>query len=129
MTEEAEASIHNQLLRMSERLEKERHAKTARAAGILVSVLAIAGTIGGGVWRLGEVSAQQQQTRSDVAQVLVVVQRLDRDAETVRARLDEGARADTDLRGSIRDLDQRIWAARPVASARRQQENVSDVNQ
>ncbi len=110
---------HEHLAAVTERVntivaarEKERGGKVVRNIGVIATCVALIGTLGGGIWSLGEVSAQQQQTRADVARVLVAVELLGKASATVDARLDAVTRESAGLHESIKALEQRQWEQR-----------------
>jgi hypothetical protein len=108
-------TVRSQLIRIADEREREGWARIGRAVGITVSVLAIVGTLGGGVWRLGEVSAQQQQTRSDVARVLVVVEGLHTEGATVRETLRVNEAEHERIRTDLRTVEQKLYDARRMS--------------
>jgi len=94
---------------------------------IVSAIVALPATAGAAytAWTIatgvGEVRAQQRQVRDDVALVLTAVQKLSLEGETTRARLDEGARADTELRAAIKAIDDRQWSERRAVAVERPQ--------
>jgi len=106
-------SMHVEAAVAREKDAARRRQLAWKLGGVFVPLL-ISGLLFSGrmLFVVGGVDEQQRAVRADVSRVLAVVERLDRDGETTRAKLDEGSRDRAGIHEDVRALEKRFWDQR-----------------